>query len=60
MTTNCSSAPARRDALQRAAHEAGVALTRIGHIDTEPGLRVLDAQGRPFAHGLRSFDHFAA
>ena len=54
-----SAAPAQRDALQRAARDAGVALTRIGRIDAEPGLRVLDAQGRPFAHGLRSFDHFA-
>ena len=36
----------------------GVALTRIGRIEAEPGLRVVDAQGVPIDHGLRSFDHF--
>ena len=36
----------------------GVALTRIGRIEAEPGLRVVDAQGVPIDHGLRSFYHF--
>jgi thiamine-monophosphate kinase len=51
-------APAsQRDAVQRAGEQAGVAVTRIGHIDAEPGLRVLDGAGQslPAAAG---FDHF--
>ena len=39
---------------------AGVAVTRIGTIEAEPGLRVVDASGAAVAHGLRSFDHFKA
>lgn len=38
--------------------DVGVPLTRIGRIDAEPGLRVVDARGAPVAHGLQSFDHF--
>lgn len=38
--------------------DVGVPLTRIGRIDAEPGLRVVDARGEPVAHGLQSFDHF--
>jgi thiamine-monophosphate kinase len=34
--------------------------TCIGRITTEPGLRVLDAQGRPIATPWRGFDHFAS
>ncbi|PZP32936.1 MAG: thiamine-phosphate kinase [Roseateles depolymerans] len=33
-------------------------VTRIGVIEAEPGLRVVDADGQAVAHGLRSFDHF--
>ena len=55
-----SAAPGQRDALLRAARDAGVALTRIGRVEAEPGLRVLDAQGRLLPHGQRSFDHFAS
>lgn len=40
--------------------DLGVPLTRIGVIEAEPGLRVVDARGEAVAHGLRSFDHFAA
>ena len=38
--------------------DVGVPLTRIGRIEAAPGLRVVDAQGAPVDHGLRSFDHF--
>ncbi|WP_457321203.1 thiamine-phosphate kinase [Roseateles sp. P5_E11] len=38
--------------------DVGVALTRIGVIEAEPGLRVVDARGAVVEHGLRSFDHF--
>jgi thiamine-monophosphate kinase len=40
--------------------DVGVALTRIGRIEAEPGLRVVDAHGAAVEHGLRSFDHFAS
>lgn len=38
--------------------DVGVPLTRIGRIEAEPGLRVVDARGARVDHGLRSFDHF--
>jgi thiamine-monophosphate kinase len=40
--------------------DVGVPLTRVGVIEAEPGLRIFDASGAAVAHGLRSFDHFAA
>ena len=49
---------ARHGAVLQAARTAGVGCSRIGHIDAEPGARVLDAQGAPLVHGLQSFDHF--
>ena len=38
--------------------DVGVAVTRIGVIEAEPGLRVVDGHGEVIEHGLRSFDHF--
>jgi thiamine-monophosphate kinase len=53
-------APAARHAEVLAAGErAGVAVTRIGHIDAAAGLRVVDAHGERVATPWRSFDHFA-
>jgi thiamine-monophosphate kinase len=40
--------------------DVGVPLTRVGVIEAEPGLRVVDAHGQSVEHGLRSFDHFAS
>ena len=52
-------APAMRaDAVQAAAKAAGVAVTRIGVIEAEQGLRRVDAQGRAVADTWGSFDHF--
>jgi thiamine-monophosphate kinase len=51
--------PAKGEAVQRAAREAGTRVTRIGRIDGERGLRVIDANGRQVAHAFASFDHFA-
>jgi thiamine-monophosphate kinase len=54
------SAPAAAEvAVRAAAAAAGVAVTAIGRIDVEPGLRVVDADGRPVATDGRGFDHFA-
>lgn len=53
-------APAARDADVRAAGaRAGVAVTPIGRIEAETGLRVHDAAGRAVAIASRGFDHFA-
>ncbi len=48
-----------REAVEAAAARAGTAATRIGTVLAEPGLRLLDAQGRPLAQRFASFDHFA-
>jgi thiamine-monophosphate kinase len=40
--------------------DVGVPLSRIGIIEAEPGLRVVDASGAAVEHGLQSFDHFAS
>jgi thiamine-monophosphate kinase len=44
--------------VQAAAAHAGIAVTRIGRIDFEPGLRLVDARGHPVPNGFGSFDHF--
>lgn len=49
---------AAADAVHAAGRAAGVAVTCVGSIEAEPGLRVVDAAGAPVAHGLASFDHF--
>lgn len=51
--------PQRHAAVLAAASAAGVSVTRIGHIEAEPGLRILDAAGQPLAGDFASFDHFA-
>jgi thiamine-monophosphate kinase len=54
-------APAdRRAAVEGAAAQAQTPVTRIGRIDAEPGLRLLDAQGRAVERRFASFDHFAS
>jgi thiamine-monophosphate kinase len=45
-------------AVQAAARQAGVAVTRIGRIDASPRLRLVDAQGHEVPHTFGSFDHF--
>jgi thiamine-monophosphate kinase len=53
-------APAvQRDAVQAAAREAHTPITRIGRIEADPGLRLVDSQGRPIQQRYGSFDHFA-
>ena len=45
-------------AVHDSAAHAGVAVTDIGRIEEQPGLRVVDANGTSIAHGERAFDHF--
>jgi thiamine-monophosphate kinase len=54
-----TAAPARRDAVQAAAQASHTPVTRIGQIDNQLGLRLLDAQGRTLDQHFQSFDHFA-
>ena len=56
----CFTAPGdRHDAVRSAAAQAGVQVTRIGRIEHERGLRLVDAAGGTLAVASRSFDHFA-
>jgi thiamine-monophosphate kinase len=48
----------KHDAIQVAARETGVAVTRVGRIEAEPGLRLTDKDGRQLSIDTTSFDHF--
>lgn len=50
--------PDRRDAVQAAARASGTAVTRIGRIESAPGLRLHTHDGGMQAWPLRGFDHF--
>ena len=57
----CFTAPAaNRAAIVAAALEAGTTVTRVGTIDAEPGLRMVDGGGAAVSMGLAGFDHFAS
>jgi len=55
-----SAPPSARTAVQRAAEGARVAVSRIGSVQAETGLRVRAPDGRVTMHPTRGFDHFAA
>ena len=55
-----TAAPAQRAAVQAAARASHTAVTRIGRIEAEPGLRLQDAAGKLLAQRFQSFDHFGA
>ncbi len=48
-----------REAVQSASQQAGTAVTRIGNIEADRGLRLVDAHGQPVQRSYGSFDHFA-
>jgi thiamine-monophosphate kinase len=50
---------ARRQAVSVAASAAGVPVTRVGVIEAESGLRLVDGDGKPVGTGATGFDHFA-
>jgi thiamine-monophosphate kinase len=55
----CFTAPAAHRADVIAAGAAsGTPVTRVGTIEQQPGLRLLDMQGQPVSLDVRSFDHF--
>ena len=51
--------PAQRDAVAAAAAQAATRVTRVGCIEAQPGVRVVDAQGNALSQHYASFDHFA-
>ena len=53
-----TSPPDRRNAVAAAAAACGTAVTRIGTVVAEPGLRLVDGQGQPVENRYASFDHF--
>ena len=53
-------APTERAAVQEAATQSDTPVTRIGTMQTAPGLRLVDGLGRSVAPELASFDHFSA
>jgi thiamine-monophosphate kinase len=50
---------AGRGLVEAAARQSGTAVTRIGRIEAEPGLRLVDADGALLQRQYGSFDHFA-
>ncbi|WP_349280088.1 thiamine-phosphate kinase [Polaromonas hydrogenivorans] len=48
-----------REAVLAAERQAGTPVTRIGCIDAEPGLRLVDGSGQAVSNSYTSFDHFA-
>jgi thiamine-monophosphate kinase len=48
-----------RASVAAAAQTSQTPVTRIGHIDAEPHLRLVDGKGRAVPNAYKSFDHFA-
>jgi thiamine-monophosphate kinase len=53
-----SAAPGDAARVRDAARRSGVAATHIGRIEAEPGLRLVDAEGRAIVDAFGSFDQF--
>jgi thiamine-monophosphate kinase len=53
-----SAPPSARAEVAAAAQASQTPVTRMGRIDAEPGLRLLDGQGELLSHRYPSFDHF--
>ncbi|CAA9410819.1 MAG: Thiamine-monophosphate kinase [uncultured Ramlibacter sp.] len=54
-----TAAPSLREAVAQAAADSGTRVTRIGRIEAEPGLRLVDGEGQAHHRRYGSFDHFA-
>ncbi|MEN9889393.1 MAG: hypothetical protein RL559_1430 [Pseudomonadota bacterium] len=54
-----TAAPGQRDAVQAAAQRSGTRVTRIGQIQSAPGLALVNAAGQEVPQRFASFDHFA-
>lgn len=51
--------PEARNRVKAAAVQTQTPVTRIGRIEAEPGLRLVDGSGAPVAGRFTSFDHFS-
>jgi thiamine-monophosphate kinase len=51
--------PSRADAVKEASRMSATPVTRIGRIESEPGIRLVDEHGTLLDRGYASFDHFA-
>ena len=51
--------PEARNRVKAAAVQTRTPVTRIGRIEAEPGLRLVDGSGAPVAGRFTSFDHFS-
>jgi thiamine-monophosphate kinase len=54
-----TAAASQREAVRAAGEQARTSVTRIGRIEAQPGVRLLDREGQPIARRYGSFDHFA-
>ncbi|HEY5800219.1 MAG TPA: thiamine-phosphate kinase [Burkholderiaceae bacterium] len=50
--------PEQRERIAALAQQAGTAVTRVGTVELEPGLRLRDSYGAPLSFDVISFDHF--
>jgi len=53
-----TASPSARAAVEQAGKDSATRVTRIGRIDAEAGLRIVDASGAPVSQRFGSFDHF--
>jgi thiamine-monophosphate kinase len=53
-----TAAPEQRDAIMQAARGTATPVTRVGRIEAEPGLRIVDANGAPLDVSPTGWDHF--
>lgn len=53
-----TAAPSSRAAVQAASIASTTPVTRIGQIESTPGLRLVDGHGAPVSNTFASFDHF--
>ena len=57
----CFTAPAaQRDAIVAAGAQCGTAVTRVGRIEAEAGLRLVDGDGAPLDVTFQGWDHFVS
>ncbi len=54
-----TAAPTQSEAVAAASHASHTVVTRIGQIESEGGLRLVDSAGQPVPNTFASFDHFA-
>ncbi|HWL28641.1 MAG TPA: thiamine-phosphate kinase [Burkholderiaceae bacterium] len=54
-----TAAPERRESIAGLARDAGTRVTRIGHIKSQPGLRIVTADNTAVVLDAAGFDHFS-